>query len=189
MGYTHVELLPVAEHPFDGSGGYRVTVHYPPPSGFGNPDEFRHFVDRCHQEGIGVILDWVPGHFPKDAFGLAQFDGTGLYEHADPRQGEHRDWGTLIFNFGRNEVRNFLIANGLFWFEKYHVDGLRVDAVASMLYLDYSRKAGEWVPNVHGGRENLDSIGFMKHIKPRCYGRFPRMLATAEELAPSHCRP
>src|SRR6267154_3683477 len=181
MGYTHVELLPVAEHPFDGSWGYQVTGYYAPTSRFGNPDEFRHFVDRCHQEGIGVILDWVPGHFPKDAFGLAQFDGTGLYEHADPRQGEHRDWGTLIFNFGRAEVRNFLIANGLFWLEKYHVDGLRVDAVASMLYLDYSRKAGEWVPNVHGGRENLDAIEFMKHFNAVCYERFPGIMTIAEE--------
>jgi 1,4-alpha-glucan branching enzyme len=181
MGYTHVELLPVAEHPFDGSWGYQVTGYYAPTSRFGNPDEFRHFVDRCHQEGIGVILDWVPGHFPKDAFGLAQFDGTRLYEHADPRQGEHRDWGTLIFNFGRNEVKNFLIANGLFWLDKYHIDGLRVDAVASMLYLDYSRKPGEWVPNIHGGRENLDAIEFLKHFNAVCYERFPGIMTIAEE--------
>jgi 1,4-alpha-glucan branching enzyme len=181
MGYTHVELLPVAEHPFDGSWGYQVTGYYAPTSRFGNPDEFRHFVDRCHQEGIGVILDWVPGHFPKDAFGLAQFDGTRLYEHADPRQGEHRDWGTLIFNYGRSEVRNFLIANGLFWLDKYHIDGLRVDAVASMLYLDYSRKPGEWVPNIHGGRENLDAIEFLKHFNAVCYERFPGIMTIAEE--------
>jgi 1,4-alpha-glucan branching enzyme len=181
MGYTHVELLPVAEHPFDGSWGYQVTGYYAPTSRFGNPDEFRHFVDRCHQEGIGVILDWVPAHFPKDAFGLAQFDGTRLYEHPDPRQGEHRDWGTLIFNFGRNEVRNFLIANGLFWFDKYHIDGLRVDAVASMLYLDYSRKPGEWVPNIHGGRENLDAVEFLKHFNAVCYERFPGIMTIAEE--------
>jgi 1,4-alpha-glucan branching enzyme len=181
MGYTHIELLPVAEHPFDGSWGYQVTGYYAPTSRFGNPDEFRHFVDRCHQENIGVILDWVPGHFPKDAFGLAQFDGTRLYEHADPRQGEHRDWGTLIFNFGRSEVRNFLIANGLFWLDKYHIDGLRVDAVASMLYLDYSRKPGEWVPNIHGGRENLDAIEFMKHFNAVCYERFPGIMTIAEE--------
>jgi 1,4-alpha-glucan branching enzyme len=181
MGYTHLELLPVAEHPFDGSWGYQVTGYYAPTSRFGNPDEFRHFVDRCHQEGIGVILDWVPGHFPKDSFGLAQFDGTRLYEHADPRQGEHRDWGTLIFNYGRNEVRNFLIANGLFWFDKYHIDGLRVDAVASMLYLDYSRKADEWVPNVHGGRENLDAIEFLKHFNAVSYERFPGIMTIAEE--------
>jgi 1,4-alpha-glucan branching enzyme len=181
MGYTHVELLPVAEHPFDGSWGYQVTGYYAPTSRFGNPDEFRHFVDRCHQEGIGVILDWVPGHFPKDAFGLAQFDGTRLYEHADPRQGEHRDWGTLIFNFGRSEVRNFLIANGLFWLDKYHIDGLRVDAVASMLYLDYSRKPGEWVPNIYGGRENLDAIEFLKHFNAVCYERFPGIMTIAEE--------
>jgi 1,4-alpha-glucan branching enzyme len=181
MGYTHIELLPIAEHPFDGSWGYQVTGYYAPTSRFGNPDEFRHFVDRCHQEGIGVILDWVPGHFPKDSFGLAQFDGTQLYEHADPRQGEHRDWGTLIFNFGRAEVRNFLIANGLFWLDKYHIDGLRVDAVASMLYLDYSRKPGEWVPNIHGGRENLEAIELMKHFNSVCYERFPGIMTIAEE--------
>jgi 1,4-alpha-glucan branching enzyme len=181
LGYTHVELMPVAEHPFDGSWGYQVTGYYAPTSRFGNPDEFRHFVDRCHENGIGVIVDWVPGHFPKDAHGLAQFDGTHLYEHSDPRQGEHRDWGTLIFNYGRNEVRNFLVGNGLFWLDKYHIDGLRVDAVASMLYLDYSRKPGEWVPNVHGGRENLDAIEFMKRFNEVCYARFPGIMTIAEE--------
>ncbi|MBV8351319.1 MAG: 1,4-alpha-glucan branching protein GlgB [Verrucomicrobia bacterium] len=181
LGYTHIELMPVAEHPFDGSWGYQVTGYYAPTSRFGNPDEFRHFVDRCHENGIGVIVDWVPGHFPKDAHGLAQFDGTHLYEHSDPRQGEHRDWGTLIFNYGRNEVRNFLVGNGLFWLDKYHIDGLRVDAVASMLYLDYSRKPGEWVPNVHGGRENLDAIEFMKRFNEVCYARFPGIMTIAEE--------
>ena len=181
MGFTHLELMPVAEHPFDGSWGYQVTNYYAPTSRFGNPDEFRHFVDRCHQRGIGVILDWVPGHFPKDAHGLAEFDGTDLYEHSDPRQGEHADWGTLIFNYGRNEVRNFLVANGLFWFDRYHIDGLRVDAVASMLYLDYSRKEGEWVPNAFGGRENLEAIYFLKRFNEVAYGEFPGIMTIAEE--------
>ncbi len=181
MGYTHIELLPIAEHPFEGSWGYQVTNYYAPTSRFGTPDEFRHFVDACHRAGIGVIVDWVPAHFPKDAYALAEFDGTDLYEHMDPRQGEHQDWGTLIFNYGRPEVRNFLIGNALFWLDKYHIDGLRVDAVASMLYLDYSRQPGQWIPNVYGGRENLDAIYFLKRFNEVCYERFPGIMTIAEE--------
>lgn len=181
LGFTHIELMPVMEHPFDGSWGYQVVNYYAPTSRFGNPDEFRNFVDRCHQAGIGVILDWVPGHFPKDAHGLARYDGTCLFEYEDPRIGEHREWGTLIFNYARNEVRNFLVGNALFWMDEFHIDGLRVDAVASMLYLDYSREPGQWVPNCFGGRENLDAISFLKQFNEVCYERHPGIVTIAEE--------
>ncbi len=179
--FTHVEFLPLAEHPFGGSWGYQVTGYYAPTSRFGHPDDLRHLIDRLHQAGIGVIMDWVPGHFPKDAFALARFDGEPLYEHPDPRRGEHRDWGTYIFDYGRNEVRNFLVANALYWFEEFHVDGLRVDAVASMLYLDYSREEGDWAPNVHGGRENLEAIRFLQEVNATAYKRYPGIAMIAEE--------
>jgi 1,4-alpha-glucan branching enzyme len=181
LGFTHVELLPVMEHPYAPSWGYQVTGYFAPTARFGSPDDFRGFVERLHAAGIGVIVDWVPAHFPKDDWALARFDGTALYEHEDPRRGQHPDWGTLVFNFGRNEVRNFLLASALFWLREYHADGLRVDAVASMLYLDYSRKAGEWVPNVHGGNEDLEAIEFLKELNAVAHSREPGVLMVAEE--------
>jgi 1,4-alpha-glucan branching enzyme len=181
LGFTHVELLPVMEHPFGGSWGYQVSSYFAPTSRLGDPDDFRYLVDRLHQADIGVIVDWVPAHFPKDEWALAQFDGGPLYEHADPERGEHPDWGTLIFDFGRPEVRNFLVANALYWLEEFHVDGLRVDAVASMLYLDYSRPEGAWKPNVHGGRENLEAVSFLQEVNATCYKRAPGAVTIAEE--------
>src|SRR5678815_2811572 len=181
MGFSHIEFLPLKEHPYGPSWGYQVSYYYAPSARYGMPDDFRFLIDHLHQRGIGVIMDWVPAHFPKDAFALGRFDGSALYEHLDPRQGEHPDWGTLVFNYGRNEVRNFLIANALYWFEEFHIDGLRVDAVASMLYLDYSREPGEWVPNEFGGRENLDAISFVRELNSVMFAEHPGVMVIAEE--------
>jgi len=181
LGFTHVEFLPVMEHPFGGSWGYQVTGYYAPTSRFGDPDDFRYLVDKLHQRGIGVILDWVPAHFPKDEWALAQFDGTPLYEHGDPRRGEQLDWGTYVFDYGRSEVRNFLVANALYWLHEFHIDGLRVDAVASMIYLDYSREEGGWVPNIHGGRENLEAVALLQEVNATAYKTAPGIVTIAEE--------
>jgi 1,4-alpha-glucan branching enzyme len=181
MGFTHVELLPVMEHPYSGSWGYQVTGYFAPTARFGDPDDFRAFVDELHRQGVGVILDWVPAHFPRDEWALARFDGTALYEHEDPRRGAHPDWGTLVFNYGRNEVRNFLHANALYWLREFRADGIRVDAVASMLYLDYSRREGEWVPNAFGGREDLDAVSFLQQLNELVHAREPGVVSAAEE--------
>jgi 1,4-alpha-glucan branching enzyme len=181
LGFTHIEFMPLAEHPLDESWGYQTSHYFAPTSRFGAPDDLRFFIDRCHQEGIGVILDWVPGHFPKDDWCLGRFDGTALFEHEDPRRGEHPDWGTFIFNYGRHEVKNFLLANALYWFKEFHIDGIRIDAVASMLYLDYSRKSGEWIPNAFGGRENLEAIELLKELNTVVHSHYPGALMIAEE--------
>ena len=181
VGFTHVEFLPVMEHPFTGSWGYETTGYYAPTARYGSPDDFRYLVDCLHQNGIGVILDWTPAHFPTDSFGLGRFDGSALYEHIDPRQGFHPEWNTYIFNFGRNEVRSFLLGSAKYWLEEFHADGIRVDAVSSMLYLDYGRKSGEWVPNIHGGNENLEAISFLKELNQQIYARYPGVMMIAEE--------